>query len=49
MLVTNEDDPVVPGQAQASAAPTVSNATLEASADRDDREGSFEPLPSLVT
>ena len=49
LLVTNEDDPVVPGQAQASAAPTVSNATLEASTDRDDREGSFEPLPSLVT
>ena len=46
MLVTNEDDPVVPGQAQASMTPTVSNATLEASADR---EGSFEPLPSLVT
>ena len=46
LLVTNEDDPVVPGQAQASATPTVSNAILEASADR---EGSFEPLPSLVT
>ena len=46
MLVTNEDDSVVPGQAQAGTTPIVSNATLEASTDR---EGSFEPLPSLVT
>ena len=35
-----------PGQAQAGMTPIVSNATLEASTDR---EGSFEPLPSLVT
>ena len=46
-LVTNEDDTVIPGQqAQAEVTPAISNATLEASADR---EGSFEPLPSLVT
>ena len=47
LLVTNEDDTVIPGQqAQAEVAPTISNATLEASVDG---EGSFEPLPSLVT
>ena len=46
LLVTNEDDSVVPGQAQAGTTPIVSNATLEASTDI---EGSFEPLPSLVT
>ena len=33
-------------QAQAKVTPTISNATLEASVDG---EGSFEPLPSLVT
>ena len=47
LLVTNEDDSVIPGQqAQAKVTPTISNATLEASVDG---EGSFEPLPSLVT
>ena len=47
LLVTNEDDTVIPGQqAQAKVTPTISNATLEASVDK---EGSFEPLPSLVT
>ena len=47
LLVTNEDDTVIPGQqAQAEVTPTISNATLEASVDR---EGSFEPLRSLVT
>ena len=47
LLVTNEDDTVIPGQqAQAKVTPTISNATLEASVDG---EGSFEPLPSLVT
>ena len=47
MLVTNEDDTIIPGQkAQAEVTPTVLNATLEASVDG---EGSFEPLPSLVT
>ena len=47
MLVTNEDDTVIPGQqAQAEVTPTISNATLEASVDG---EGSFEPLPFLVT
>ena len=47
LLVTNEDDTVVPGQqAQAKVIPTISNATLEATGDGD---GSFEPLPSLVT
>ena len=47
LLVTNEDDTVIPGQqAQAKVTPTISNVTLEASVDR---EGSFEPLPSLVT
>ena len=47
LLVTNEDDTFIPGQqAQAKVTPTISNATLEASVDG---EGSFEPLPSLVT
>ena len=47
LLVTNEDDTVIPGQrAQAKVTPTISNATLEASVDG---EGSFKPLPSLVT
>ena len=47
LLVTNEDDPVVPGQvAQAKVSPVVSNATLEA-AGKD--EGPSGPLPSLVT
>ena len=47
LLVTNEDDTVIPGQpAQAKVTPTISNATLEASVDG---EGSFEPLSSLVT
>ena len=47
LLVTNEDDTVIPGQqAQAEVTPTISNATLEASVDG---EGSFKPLPSLVT
>ena len=47
LLVTNEDDTVIPGQqAQAKVTPTISNATLEASVDG---EGSFEPPPSLVT
>ena len=46
-LITNENDTVIPGQqAQAKVTPKISNATLEASVDR---EGSFEPLPSLVT
>ena len=40
LLVTNEDDTVIPGQqAQAKVTPTISNATLEASVDG---EGSFE-------
>ena len=47
LLVTNEDDTVIPGQqAQAKVTPTISNATLEASVDGN---GLFEPLPSLVT
>ena len=47
LLFTNEDDTVIPGQqAQAEVIPTISNATLEASVDG---EGSFKPLPSLVT
>ena len=46
LLVTNEDDTVIPGQqAQAKVTPTISNATLEASVDG---KGLFEPLPSLV-
>ena len=47
LLVTNEDDTVIPGQqAHAKVTPTISNATLEASVDG---EGLFELLPSLVT
>ena len=47
LLVTNEDDTVIPGQqVQAKATPTILNATLEASVDG---EGSFKPLPFLVT
>ena len=47
LLVTNEDDTIIPGQqAQVEVTPTISNATLEASVDG---EGSFKPLPSLVT
>ena len=47
LLVTNEDDTVIPGQqAEAKVTPMISNATLEASVDG---KGSFEPLPSLVT
>ena len=46
LLVTNEDDPVVPGQlTQAKVSPFVSNATLEAA--RED-EGPSGPLPSLL-
>ena len=47
LLVTNEDDPVVPGQlAQAKVSPVVSNATLEAVVED---EGPSGPLPSLLT
>ena len=47
LLVTNEDDPVVPGQlAQAKVSPVVSNATPEAT-EKD--EGPSGPLPSLLT
>ena len=47
LLVTNEDDPVVPGQlAQAKVNPLVSNATLEA---KGEDEGPSGPLPSLLT
>ena len=47
LLVTNEDDPVVPGQsAQAKVSPVVSNATLEAAVED---EGPYGPLPSLLT
>ena len=47
LLVTNEDDTVIPGQrAQVKVTPIISSATLEASMDG---EGLFEPLPSLVT
>ena len=47
LLVTNEDDTVVPGQsAQANVSPVVSNATPEAA--RED-EGPSGPLPSLLT
>ena len=47
LLVTNEDNPVVPGQlAQAKVSPVVSNANLEAA--RED-EGPSGPLPSLLT
>ena len=47
LLVTNEDDAVVPGQsAQAKVSPVVSNATPEAAVED---EGPSEPLPSLLT
>ena len=47
LLVTNEDNPVVPGQlAQAKVSPVVSNATLEAAGED---EGPSGPLPSLLT
>ena len=47
LLVTNEDDAVVPGQsAQAKVSPVVSNATPEAAAED---EGPSGPLPSLLT
>ena len=47
LLVTNEDDPVAPGQsAQAKVSPVVSNATLEAAVED---EGPSGPLPSLLT
>ena len=47
LLLTNEDDPVVPGQlAQAKVSPVVSNATLEAAGED---EGPSRPLPSLLT
>ena len=47
LLVTNEDDPVVPGQSeQAKVSTVVSNATLEAAVED---EGPSGPLPSLLT
>ena len=47
LLVTNEDDPVIPGQlAWAKVSPVVSNATLEAAVED---EGPSGPLPSLLT
>ena len=47
LLVTNEDDPVVPGQlAQAKVSPVVLNATLEAASED---KGPYGPLPSLLT
>ena len=47
LLVTNEDDPVVPGQvAQAKVSPVVSNATPEATGED---EGPSGPLTSLLT
>ena len=47
MLVTNEDNTVVPGQsAQAKVSPVVSNATPEAAVED---EGPSGPLPSLLT
>ena len=47
LLVTNEDDPVIPGQsAQAKVSPVVSNATLEAAVED---KGPSGPLPSLLT
>ena len=47
LLVTNEDNPVVPGQsAQAKVSPVVLNATLEAAVED---EGLSGPLPSLLT
>ena len=46
LLVTNEDASNIPGQAQAEATPTVSNATPEAFSAG---VNSFGPQPSLVT
>ena len=47
LLVTNEDDTVVPGQlAQAKVSPVVSNATPEAAVED---KGPSGPLPSLLT
>ena len=47
LLVTNEDDLIIPGQlAQAKVSPVVSNATLEAAVED---EGPSGPLPSLLT
>ena len=47
LLVTNEDDAVVPVQlAQAKVSPVVSNATPEAAVEE---EGPSGPLPSLLT
>ena len=47
LLVTNEDNPVIPGQsAQAKVSPVVSNATLEATVEDVGPSG---PLPSLLT
>ena len=47
LLVTNEDDTVIPGQsAQAKVSPVVSNTTPEAAVED---EGPFGPLPSLLT
>ena len=47
LLVTNEDDPVIPGQlAQAKVSPVVLNATQEAAVED---EGPSGPLPSLLT
>ena len=47
LLVTNEDDTVVPGQsAQTKVSPVVSNATPEAAVED---EGPSRPLPSLLT
>ena len=47
MLVTNENDSVVPGQlAQAKVSPVVLSATLEAAGED---EGPSGPLPSLLT
>ena len=47
LLVTNEDDAVVPGQsAQAKVSPVVSNATPEAAVED---KGPSGPLPSLLT
>ena len=47
LLVTNEDDPVIPGQlAQAKVSPVVLNATLEAAVEDAGPSG---PLPPLLT
>ena len=47
LLVTNEDDPVIPGQvAQAKVSPVALNATPEAAVED---EGPSGPLPSLLT